>query len=51
MQVLANVVCWSVIAMLKEYIFFVLALSALATLAALKIYNKCCLNKNQKDLE
>ena len=44
-------VCWSVIAMLKEYIFLVIVLSALATLAALKIYDKCCLNKNQKDLE
>ena len=48
---LANVVCWSVIAMLKENIFLVIAFSALAVLAALKLNEKCCSTKMPKDLE
>ena len=51
LQVLANVVCWSVIAMLKENIFLVIAFSALAVLAALKLNEKCCSTKKLKDLE
>ena len=47
----ANVVCWSVIAMLKEYIFLGLALSALAVLAALTLQEKCCTTGKPKDLE
>ena len=44
-------VCWSVIAMLKENIFLVIAFSALAVLAALKLNEKCCSTKNPEDLE
>ena len=44
-------VCWSVIAMLKEKLFLVLALSALAVLAALKLHKKCCSTRKQEDLE
>ena len=48
----ANVVCWSVIAMLKEYLFPTLALSVLAVLTALKLHEKCCTTRKQeKDLE
>ena len=50
-QVLANVVCWSVIAMLKEYIFLTLAFSVLAVLAAIKLHEKCSASRNQNDLE
>ena len=44
-------VCWSVIAMLKEYLFLALALSALAVLAALTLHEQCCTTRKQKDLE
>ena len=41
-------VCWSVIAMFKEYVFLTIALSALATLTALKLEEKCCKPKTRK---
>ena len=44
-------VCWSVIAMLKEYILLALTLSALAVLAALTLHEKCCTTGKPKDLE
>ena len=50
-QVVANVVCWSVIAMLKKYLFIALAVSVLAVLGALKLHEKCCSTRKQKDLE
>ena len=52
-QVIANVVCWSVIMMLKEYFSIALAFSALAVFAALMLNKKCCTctNGNQKDPE
>ena len=49
---IANVVVWSVIAMLKEYFFLALALSALAVLVALLLNEKCCITtRKEKDLE
>ena len=44
-------VCWSVIAMLKQYFFLALSLSALAVLAALTLHEKCCTTGKPKDLE
>ena len=44
-------VCWSEIAMLKEYLFLALALSAMAVLAALTLHEKCCTTGKPKDLE
>ena len=40
--------CWSVIAMFKEYVFLTISLSALATLTALKLDEKCCKPKTRK---
>ena len=48
---IANVVVWSVIAMLKEYIFLALALSALAVLVALLLNEKCCKTRKKKNFE
>ena len=48
---IANVVVWSVIAMLKEYLFLALALSALAVLVALLLNEKCCKTRKEKDIE
>ena len=50
-QVITNVVCWSVIALLKEYVFLTVAVSVLAVFGALTIYQRCCVPRENKDVE
>ena len=50
-QVITNVVCWSVIALLKEYVFLTVAVSVLAVSGALKVYQRCCVPRENNDVE
>ena len=50
-QVITNVVCWSVIALLKEFVFLTVAVSVLAVLGALTVYQRCCVPRENKDVE
>jgi len=50
-QVITNVVCWSVIALLKEYVFLTVAVSVLAVFGALTVYQRCCVPRENKDVE
>ena len=52
-QVITNVMCWSVIALLKEYVFLTVAVSVLAVYSALKVYQRCCVPRknNVNDVE
>ena len=44
-------VCWSVIALLKEYVFLTVAVSVLAVFGALTVYQRCCVPGENKDVE
>ena len=44
-------VCWSVIAVLKEYVFLTVAVSVLGVFAALTIYQRCCLARENNAVE
>ena len=50
-QVMANVVCWSVISMLKEYLFIVLGLSFVATMTGLTLEEKFFTPKLEAQVE
>ena len=44
-------VCWSVIALLKEFVFLTVAVSVLAVFGALTVYQRCCVPRENKDVE
>ena len=44
-------VCWSVILLLKEYIFLTVAVSVLAVYSALTVYQRFCVPGENKDVE
>ena len=48
-QVITNVVCWSVIALLKEFVFLTVAVSVLAVFGALTVYQRCCVHREDKE--
>ena len=50
-QVITNVVCWSVIALLKEFVFLTVAVSVLAVFGALTVYQRCCVRRENNDVE
>ena len=50
-QVITNVVCWSVIGLLKEFVFLTVAVSVLAVFGALTVYQRCCVPRENKDVE
>ena len=50
-QVITNVVCWSVILLLKGYVFLTVAVSVLAVFGALTVYQRCCVRRENKDVE
>ena len=50
-QVITNVVCWSVIGLLKEFVFLTVAVSVLAVFGALTVYQRCCVPGENKDVE
>ena len=44
-------VCWSVIGLLKEFVFLTVAVSVLAVFGALTVYQRCCVPGKNKDVE
>ena len=48
---ITNVVCWSVIGLLKEFVFLTVAVSVLAVFSALAVYQRCCVPGKNKDVE